>query len=224
MNRRGRPTPYVKTFSMADATRAKLAGKNVWASYPDVMLVARARSACMRAGFPDVLKGVITREEAADYPSEDEQVKEARPTSDLPTPLRASAVDLETGEVLDEGTSDKDLPAALEASLVVAGGAAPVPTSVLAEGTNLPRSSGVVSEDGAAPSLLLDELEVPMDEPVLINEKDRRYFHVCREQGHHPKDSTKEWLQAKYGISSTSEIHKEWLEDICARLRDPMPL
>lgn len=223
MNRRGRPTPYVKTFSMADATRAKLAGKNVWASYPDVMLVARARSACMRAGFPDVLKGVITREEAADYPSEDEQVKEARPTSDLPTPLRASAVDLETGEVL-EGTKDEDLEVALQASVEVAGGAAPVPTSVLAEGTNLPRSSGVVSEDGAAPSLLLDELEGDLDEPVLINEKDRRYFHVCREQGHHPKDSAKEWLRAMYGYSSTSEIHKDQLEDICARLRDPMPL
>ena len=73
-------------------------------------------------------------------------------------------------------------------------------------------------------SLLLDELEGDLDEPVLINEKDRRYFHVCREQGHHPKDSAKEWLRAMYGYSSTSEIHKDQLEDICARLRDPMPL
>jgi len=148
-----------------------------------------------------------------------------KPTSDLPWAERASAqakVDPETGEVLDEGTKDTDLQAALVASLAVAQeGAAPV--SVVE--ANLPRSEGVVSSDGAAPSLLLDDLEEEfVDEPILINEKDRRMFHVCREQGHHPKESAKEWLQNTYGISSTSEIHKDWLTDICARLRDPMPL
>jgi hypothetical protein len=141
-----------------------------------------------------------------------------KPTSDLPWAARASA------QAKLEGTDDVALEATLAESLEVAGGAAPVPTSVLAEGTNLPRSSGVVPEDGAAPSLLLDQLEGDLDEPILINEKDRRYFHVCREQGHHPKDSAKEWLRAMYGYSSTSEIHKDQLEDICARLRDPMPL
>ena len=78
---------------------------------------------------------------------------------------------------------------------------------------------------GRRPHYSLDDLaEEFVDEPVLINEKDRRYFHVCREEGHHPKDSTKAWLQESYGISSTSEIHKDWLTVICARLRDPMPL
>jgi len=228
MVRKGRPTAYFKKFSIADAKRAGLWGRNVWKGYPDVMLVARARSACMRAGFPDVLKGVITREEAQDYPPEDEQVKEARPTSDLPWAERASAqakVDPETGEVLDEGTKDTDLQAALAASLAVAQEGA-APASVV--DANLPRSETVVDSVGAAPSLLLDDLEEEsmgdLDEPVLINETDRRWFHRCREEGHHPKDSTKAWLQEKFGISSTSEIHKDWLRDICARLRDPMPL
>jgi len=223
MVRRGRPTPYLKTFSMADAQRAKLAGKNVWASYPDVMLVARARSACMRAAFPDVLKGVIPREEALDYPPEDEQVKEARPTSDLPTPQRASAqetVDRETGEVI-EGTPDAELESALAESLEVVGGA--VPVSVPAD-ANLPRSPDVVSEDGAAPSLLLDDLEEDVNEPVLINEKDRRAFHAARCEGNHPKDATKAWLQEYYGYNSTAEIQRDQLAEICARLRDPMPL
>ena len=142
-----------------------------------------------------------------------------KPTSDLPWAERASAQKV---EMLDEGTSDKDLQAALVASLAVAQEGA-APASVV--DANLPRSSDVVSEDGAAPSLLMDDLaEEFVDEPVLINEKDRRYFHVCREEGHHPKDSTKAWLQESYGISSTSEIHKDWLPSICARLRDPMPL
>ena len=223
MVRKGRPTPYLKKFSIADAKRAGLWGRNVWASYPDVMLVARARSACMRAGFPDVLKGVITREEAADYPSEDEQVKEAKPTSDLPWAERASAqvakVDLETGEVLDEGTSDKDLQAALVASLAVAQEGA-APASVV--DANLPRSSDVVSEDGAAPSLLLDD--EPADEAILINDRDRRYLFACCDEGRHPHSRLKEWLAETRGITSTAEIHKDWLTAICARLRDPMPL
>jgi len=142
-----------------------------------------------------------------------------KPTSDLPWAERASA----QAALADEGTKDTDLQAALVASLAVAQEGA-APASVV--DANLPRSEAVVDSVGAAPSLLLDELEVPMDldEPVLINEKDRRMFHVCREQGHHPKESAKEWLQNTYGISSTSEIHKDWLPDICARLRDPMPL
>jgi hypothetical protein len=234
MVRRGRATPYLKRFSIADAKRAGLWGRNVWKGYPDVMLVARARSACMRAAFPDVLKGVITREEAADYPPEDEQAKEARPTSDLPTPQRASAqvvtesashvlknetVDRETGEVI-EGTPDEELESTLAESLEVVGGAAPVSPS----DANLPRSSDVVSEDGAAPSLLLDDLEEDVDEPVLINEKDRRAFHAARCEGNHPKDATKAWLQEYYGYNSTAEIQKDQLAEICARLRDPMPL
>lgn len=230
MVRKGRATPYMKKFSIADAKRAGLWGRNVWKGYPDVMLVARARSACMRAAFPDVLKGVITREEAADYPPEEEQAKEARPTSDLPTPQRASAqekVDRETGEVI-EGTRDEDVESTLAESLEVVGGAAPV--SVPAD-ANLPRSSDVVSEDGAAPpSLFLDDLaedalngRLP-DEPVLINEKDRRAFHAARCEGNHPKDATKAWLQEYYGYNSTAEIQRDQLAEICARLRDPMPL
>jgi hypothetical protein len=227
MVRKGRATPYMKKFSIADAKRAGLWGRNVWKGYPDVMLVARARSACMRAAFPDVLKGVIPREEALDYPPEDEQVKEARPTSDLPTPQRASAqekVDHETGEVI-EGTKDDELESTLAESLEVVGGAASVSASINAEaGTNLPRSEDVVSSDEAALPLLLDDLEEDVNEPVLINEKDRRYFHACREEGQHSKEATKGWLQEYYGYNSTAEIQKDQLAEICARLRDPMPL
>jgi len=227
MVRKGRATPYLKKFSIADAKRAGLWGRNVWKGYPDVMLVARARSACMRAAFPDVLKGVITREEAADYPPEDEQAKEARPTSDLPTPQRASAqekVDQETGEVI-EGTPDEELESALAESLEVVGGAASVSASSLKEAaTNLPRTEGVVSSVEAAPSLLLDDLEEDVNEPVLINEKDRRAFHAARCEGNHPKDATKAWLQEYYGYNSTAEIQRDQLAEICARLRDPMPL
>jgi hypothetical protein len=63
-----------------------------------------------------------------------------------------------------------------------------------------------------------------LDEPVLINDKDRRRFHACREAGQHSKEAAKEWLQAEYGVSSTAEIHQSDLEEICSRLRNPRPL
>src|SRR4030095_13305373 len=232
MGRRGRATPSFKNFSIADAKRAGLWGRNVWKGYPDVMLVARARSACRRAAARDVLTGVIPREEALDYPPEDEQAKEAKPTSDLPTPERESAqatkatvppgIDYETGEVT-EGTPDEELESALAESLEVVGGAAPVSSP----DANLPRSSDVVSEDGAALPLFLDDMDEADpngSEVVLINEKDRRAFHAARCEGNHPKDATKAWLQEYYGYNSTAGRQEDQLAEICARLRDPMPL
>lgn len=59
---------YETTFSMEDARRAKLAEKSgPWTQYPKRMLQMRARSFALRDVFPDVLKGIIVREEAEDY-------------------------------------------------------------------------------------------------------------------------------------------------------------
>ncbi|CAB4184877.1 hypothetical protein UFOVP1124_47 [uncultured Caudovirales phage] len=67
--RRGYPSPTVSTFSVADAKRAKLWGKaGPWTEYPQRMLQLRARGFCLRDAFPDVLRGLITVEEAGDYP------------------------------------------------------------------------------------------------------------------------------------------------------------
>jgi len=55
--------PYTERFTMEDANRAGLTGKDVWKKYPKAMLRARAISAAARAVFPDVLFGVYTPEE-----------------------------------------------------------------------------------------------------------------------------------------------------------------
>lgn len=58
-------------FSVDDAKRASLLGKTgPWQQYPRRMLGWRARGFVLRDAFPDVLKGLITREEAQDYPQE----------------------------------------------------------------------------------------------------------------------------------------------------------
>ena len=47
-----------REFSVVQATKAQLMGKNVWAQYPERMLQMRARGYALRDSFPDVLKGV----------------------------------------------------------------------------------------------------------------------------------------------------------------------
>ncbi len=56
-------------FSIEDAKKANLWGKaGPWSQYPKRMLQLRARGFALRDAFPDVLKGLITREEVEDYP------------------------------------------------------------------------------------------------------------------------------------------------------------
>jgi hypothetical protein len=69
-HRKGRK-PVRATFSVEDARRAGLWGKQgPWQAYPKRMLQMRARGFALRDAFPDVLKGLITAEEAADFPDE----------------------------------------------------------------------------------------------------------------------------------------------------------
>ena len=62
--RKGEDNPVTHRFSVADAKRANLWGKaGPWQQYPRRMLQMRARGFCLRDMFPDVLKGLYSREE-----------------------------------------------------------------------------------------------------------------------------------------------------------------
>jgi len=68
--RRGYPKPTVVRFTVTDAKKAGLWGKGgPWTQYPRRMLQLRARGFALRDAFPDVLKGLVTAEEAQDYPT-----------------------------------------------------------------------------------------------------------------------------------------------------------
>jgi hypothetical protein len=68
--RRGYPTPTVVKFTVADAKKANLWGKTgPWTQYPKRMLQMRARGFALRDAFPDALRGMVTAEEAQDYPT-----------------------------------------------------------------------------------------------------------------------------------------------------------
>lgn len=89
--------PHVSKFSQEDAVLAGLWGNNTWKKYPKRMLAMRARGFALRNQFADALLGLITREEALDYPDE----KEINPVVAIP----------KEPEYYDEGKFTENLPA-----------------------------------------------------------------------------------------------------------------
>jgi hypothetical protein len=82
--RQGYPAPTTVRFSVADAKKAGLWGKTgPWTQYPSRMLQLRARGFALRNAFADALRGLVTAEEAQDYPTQPEPVvvrPEPKPT------------------------------------------------------------------------------------------------------------------------------------------------
>jgi hypothetical protein len=97
--RRGRPHPVTRRFSVGQAKKASLLGKEgPWSNYPDRMLMMRARGFAGRDAFADLLRGVKTAEELVDLPADDtidvprtepiqpRRASEARSSSSAPAP------------------------------------------------------------------------------------------------------------------------------------------
>lgn len=95
--RRGEAEPIISRFSVGDAKRAGLWGKQgPWQQYPRRMLQMRARAFALRDGFADVLGGLYLREE----------IEETERTSAAPPPqaprIEALRADQETIYAADE--------------------------------------------------------------------------------------------------------------------------
>jgi hypothetical protein len=137
--RKGRK-PVVARFSLEDAKRAGLWGKpGPWQAYPKRMMQMRARGFALRDAFPDILKGLITVEEAQDYPDRDRPANvvnlprsrnplEAIPMSEITQPVEQTEdpqreyVEVEqVNQMLQEeaeSRTDEVLTPAAEASIV----------------------------------------------------------------------------------------------------------
>jgi hypothetical protein len=125
--RRGYPTSSAVKFSVADAKRAGLWGKSgPWTQYPKRMLQLRARGFALRDAFPDVLKGLVTAEEAQDYPQTAGQ---------------------ESGHVRDLRTADIVPAAAVTAQ------AEPAKHQATATITDMERSRTAINKASAVPAL-----------------------------------------------------------------------
>ena len=105
--RRGYEKPTVVRFTVADAKKASLWGKSgPWTQYPRRMLQLRARGFALRDAFPDVLKGLVTAEEAQDYPTTPATPEPVvvRPKFDTPAEERADP--FEVAKAAIEAESD----------------------------------------------------------------------------------------------------------------------
>ena len=86
--RKGEPQAVSRSFSLEDAKRAGLLGKQgPWQQYTSRMLQLRARSFALRDVFPDVLSGMAMREEVLDIPQE----RDVTPVADLQAALTKQA-------------------------------------------------------------------------------------------------------------------------------------
>jgi hypothetical protein len=94
--RQGYPAPTTVRFSVADAKKASLWGKTgPWTQYPSRMLQLRARGFALRNAFADALRGLVTAEEAQDYPTQPEPVVVRPKFTDEP---KASVVKLKADQ------------------------------------------------------------------------------------------------------------------------------
>jgi hypothetical protein len=108
------------TWTMKDAQRIGVGGKQTWKQFPRQMLSARATSELCRLLFPDALGGIsVTPEELADEQAErpakpvtiTRQQAPAPMAEPEPTPEPEPVVDTDTGEIVDAEIVE-DAPAA----------------------------------------------------------------------------------------------------------------
>lgn len=81
-------------FSVADAKKADLWGKDIWKKYPDRMLQMRARGWALRDKFADAFRGLSIAEEAMDIPPDSTYRHEAAVATvaqELPADIRRAS-------------------------------------------------------------------------------------------------------------------------------------
>lgn len=92
--REGDPEPTQLTFTIEEAQRAKLTGKDNWVKYPAAMLRARCASALARVVYPELVMGVYDPDELERQPPPRRalpRVQESEPEDVEPEPEQSDA-------------------------------------------------------------------------------------------------------------------------------------
>lgn len=118
--KRAKRSPVVREFSVDDAKRARLWGKEgPWQQYPQRMLQLRARAFALRDAFPDAIKGIGIAEEVQDSEVEINPAP-TRPSVSMPKAASAEpaqvreVIDTSTGEVINEPAPQTEMPSAFD--------------------------------------------------------------------------------------------------------------
>ncbi len=209
--RKGEPERHY-TFSMREAIQAKLIerargkegkGWGPWLAYPDRMLRMRARGFLFRDHFPDVLRGLITYEEASDIV--DTEVRVVGPATANPAPAAAAPAPTADPARMLEARAKGEALAAQPAPAQPAPAVAPQP-------------------DPVAPALV-----VPAG-PVTDAQKERFLkvrLLVCASAAAHDAESQRAaWAAAlaPFGVQSVGQLTADTAEPVLVsleRLHDP---
>ena len=100
----GLKKPVTVQWTIEDASRAKLTGKDNWKTYPKAMLRARVISDGIRMTMPEIISGIYTPEEVADFkkspmPMENkiidlDEVKKVKPEEEKSVELSTAIFDI----------------------------------------------------------------------------------------------------------------------------------
>ena len=93
-------------WTIDQASRAGLTGRDVWKQYPRAMLRARVISEGIRTVYPGVLAGMYTPEEVGDIAPNPAETIEVKGPSETTGPLLAPAYDLEAAGVVIQSIAD----------------------------------------------------------------------------------------------------------------------
>ena len=139
VTRRGKPTPVVSTFSIADARAAGLLGKpGPWEQYTSRMLKMRARAFALRDAFPDVLSGIASAEEMQDVEgTATEKATENVAEQVAKMPRRRSKLPVQAPKEGTEAEVVKPAAPAQELPLPPEPAPAPAPEATAAEGEEI---------------------------------------------------------------------------------------
>lgn len=207
VKRRGE-TPTARTFSLEDAKKAGLSGKQgPWTQYPKRMMQMRARAWALRDVFPDVLRGVHVAEEAQDMPPERamgpapilaEPAPGASRTSDVKARLAAKRKLAEPAPDLDDvlsGIASAETLTELKATAPLA--------AKLTDPESKTTARAAYADRKAA-------LEQPTTDPQASAQTDEV-----------PKPDGAAWILAGITAAETTDLVADWEEE--ARLADLTP-
>src|SRR5690606_3001791 len=165
--RRGEDDPVRRSFSVDDAKRAGLwqtkeivkkrkkdgsfyeaANDSPWFKYPQRMLQMRARAWCLRDVYPDVLKGMHSREEVEDYVHVDAEPVAALPPLEERLRIARQEAPLDTQEGFDPSFVARETEQATSGQAIEQESPADPSTAddKAAEGDDPPSSAAEVSE------------------------------------------------------------------------------
>lgn len=206
--------PQVFRFTMEDAKRAGVAGKDNWRKYPAAMLRARCVSAGARAVFPDAIMGCYTPEELGGPAIIEGEIIE----DETPRDAEYGSVPPSTAA---ETPPDCSKPlATLDPSTGVV--TAHQPVTVRVEG---PTSAEMFGRRMTAEGTVLEPPVNGVQMPVRVSDAQMRMIHAVGKEKGYDHGQLREMAHGLYHVASLGELDSTQASRFITELKaiSPMP-